>query len=313
MPISFNDRTVIVTGAGNGLGRAHALELGRLGANVVVNDLGGSTDGHGNSTAAADFVVDEIRAAGGTAVASYDSAATDEGCRHMAEIALASFGRIDAAVMNAGILRNAMFEDMTDDKFFPVLETHLLGSFYLARAVWPTMVAQGYGRLVFTASSSGLWGRPNGINYNASKAGIVGLCNALALEGEEKGILSNALMPVAFSRLGGAPDAIDTSAEAEARREEALASRMAPEWVAPMAAFLASDACTRTHRYYSAVRGRYARVFVGAAAGWFAGEQPPTVDDIAAHLDAIEDLTEYDLPNSTFHEIELIAARAARS
>src|SRR5688572_15002591 len=126
------------------MGRAHAVVLGQLGANVVVNDLGGSTDGSGSSSRTADFVVDQIVAAGGRAVANYDSVATDEGCRGIAATATEAYGRIDAVVHNAGILRNSTFDQMTDDRFFPVLETHLLGSFFLSRAVWPTMVAQGY-------------------------------------------------------------------------------------------------------------------------------------------------------------------------
>ena len=312
MSVDFKGRTVIVTGAGNGLGRAHAHEVARLGADVVVNDLGGSTDGVGGSSRAADFVVDEIRSAGGSAVANHDSVATDEGCRGIAATALDTFGRIDAVVHNAGILRNGSFDEMTDDKFFPVLQTHLLGSFFLSRAVWPTMVTQGYGRLVFTSSSTGVFGRINGANYASAKAGIVGLCNVLALEGEELGILANAVMPVATTRLGGAPDITDDSDEAKAKRAEAEATRprAQPEWVAPMVAYLASEACTTTHRYYSAAAGRYARIFVGVSTGWYAPDgHPPSAQDIAEEIKAIEDLTEYDLPSSVFHEIELINAR----
>ncbi|MBW8826713.1 MAG: SDR family NAD(P)-dependent oxidoreductase [Acidobacteria bacterium] len=275
MTVDFKGRAVIVTGAGNGLGRAHAHELARLGADVVVNDLGGSPDGVGGSSRAADFVVDEIRSAGGSAVPNYDSVATDEGCRGIAATALEAFGRIDAVVHNAGILRNASFGEMTDDKLFPVLETHLFGSIYLSRAVWPTMVQQGYGRLVFTSSSTGVFGRINGANYASAKAGIVGLCNVLALEGEELGILANAVMPVATTRLGGAPDITDDSDEAKAKRAEAVATRprAQPEWVAPMVAYLASEACTTTHRYYSSAAGRYARIFIGVSTGWYAPER----------------------------------------
>lgn len=181
--ISFEGRVAIVTGAGNGLGRAHAHELARRGALVVVNDLGGATDGQGSGRRVADHVVGEITAAGGRAVASYDSVADDEGCRRIAALALDVGGRIDAVVHNAGILRNSRFDGMTDDHWFPVLETHLLGGFYLSRAVWGPMTEAGYGRIVVTASSSGLWGRVEGANYGAAKAGLVGLCNVLALEG----------------------------------------------------------------------------------------------------------------------------------
>ncbi len=225
--IGFTGRTVIVTGAGNGLGRSHALELGRRGAHVVVNDLGASTDGHGESQAAADLVVDEIRRAGGSAVASYASVADDDGCRAIAEVARNAHGRIDALVHNAGILRNAPFHEMTDDRFFPVLETHLLGAFYLTRAVYPTMIEQRYGRIVFTSSGTGAFGRADGANYASAKAALLGLCNALAIEGADHGILANAILPVAFTRLAGAPDITDTSEAAVAARAEAASSRRA--------------------------------------------------------------------------------------
>ena len=310
--IRFDGRTAVVTGAGNGLGRAHALELGRRGAHVVVNDLGASTDGQGGSRASADLVVDEIRGGGGSAVASYDSVADDAGCRAIAATALEAHGRIDAVVHNAGILRNAPFHEMTDDRYFPVLETHLLGAFYLTRAVYPTMVDQRYGRLVFTSSGSGAFGRADGANYASAKAALLGLCNALAIEGAEHGVLANAILPVAFTRLAGAPDNADTSDAAAAARAEAASTRtrMLPEWVSPMVVYLASEECTRTRHYYSAAMGRFARVFVAATVGWYApGDAPPTVEDIAARLDVIENLDEFDIPDSVFDEIARIASR----
>jgi NAD(P)-dependent dehydrogenase (short-subunit alcohol dehydrogenase family) len=314
MTIGFAGRSVIVTGAGNGLGRAYARELGRRGANVVVNDLGATTDGVGASSMAADFVVDEIRRAGGTAVASYDSISEVEGCARLAATARETFGSVDAVVHNAGILRNAELTEMTDDQFRGVLDTHLAGAFFLTRAVLPTMIERSFGRFVFTSSASGMWGRPDGANYASAKAGVIGLCNAVALEGEQHGILANAILPVALTRLAGAPDATDQSDEARARRA-ALASgspRMSEDWVVPMVVYLASEACTQTHRYYSAVSGRYANVFVGVTAGWWSeGDRPPSADDIAANIATIEDRTTYDLPRSTFDEIEIVRRRHA--
>jgi NAD(P)-dependent dehydrogenase (short-subunit alcohol dehydrogenase family) len=310
LEIRFDNRVVIVTGAGNGLGRAYALEFGRRGALVVVNDYGGSTDGSGRGHRAADFVVEEIVATGGRAVATYDSVREDAGCRNMAAIALDAGGRIDAVVHNAGILRNATFDDMDDDHWFPVVETHLVGGFYLARAVWPAMSDAGYGRFVITSSASGVWGRVEGANYGAAKAGLVGLCNVLALEGEAKGILANAIMPVGSTRLGGAPEASDTTAEAEAARAQARATRHSPEWVAPMVVYLASDRCDRTHRYYSAVRGRYAEIFVGVNDGWVApAGEPPPVEELVAHLDIIEDRSTYSVPHDTFDEVGIASGR----
>jgi NAD(P)-dependent dehydrogenase (short-subunit alcohol dehydrogenase family) len=312
MAVGFEHRAIIVTGAGNGLGRAYAHEFARRGASVVVNDFGGATDGTGRSRQAADFVVDEIHDTGGTAVASYDSVAEDTGCRHIAELCLERFGRIDAVVHNAGILRNTRFEGMTDEKWFAVLDTHLLGAFFLSRAVWPTMVAAGYGRMVFTSSASGMWGRVEGANYGSAKAGLVGLCNVMALEGAEHGIVANAILPVGSTRLGGAPDASDTGAAAEEHRARAMATRMAPEWIVPMVVYLASEECERTHRYYSAVRGRYAEVFVGVTDGWVApGPEPPRPEEIVANLAVIEDRSRYVVPRDTFHEVEIASQRVA--
>jgi NAD(P)-dependent dehydrogenase (short-subunit alcohol dehydrogenase family) len=309
MTIRFDDRTVIVTGAGAGLGRAYALDLARRGADVVVNDLGTSVYGDGSSGSAADDVVREIVDAGGRAIASHDSVATDEGCRNMAAIALEHFGRIDSVVHNAGIVRNVLFDDMSDDQWFPVLETHLLGGFYLCRAVWPTMREQGHGRLVLTSSSSGAFGRTHGANYASAKAGLLGLCNALALEGEAHGILCNAILPNARTRMSDSPDR-EHAGLPVGQRPVDLIPRFEVEWVVPMVSYLASEACDRTHEYFSTAAGRYARVFVGAASGWRPdGETPPGAEDIAAHIGEITALDDFDVPATGGHEIKAVIAR----
>ncbi|HLG68218.1 MAG TPA: SDR family NAD(P)-dependent oxidoreductase [Acidimicrobiales bacterium] len=312
MTIRFDGRTVIVTGAGSGLGRSYALELARRGAHVVVNDLGSAVDGRGASRRPADHVVKEIRASGGIAVPSYDSVADEAGCKRVVATAVGSFGSADALVHSAGVLRNAMFEAMTDEDLWPVLQTQLLGAIHLARAVYPGMVERGYGRLVFTSSGSGMFGRTNGANYAVAMAGIVGFVNALALEAEPYGVLVNAVMPAAYTRLSGAPEPWDTSEAAEVLRSEAraLRPRSLPEWVAPMVAYLASEACDRTRRYYSAIEGRYARVFVGATRGWLAeGPTPPSAEDVQEHLDEIEDLGGFVVPDSVYHEVEVVRRR----
>lgn len=315
--IDFKGRTVVVTGAGNGLGRTHALKAGELGANVVVNDVGGSNAGHGASSKPADFVVDEIRAAGGSAIANYDSVATDSGCRNLIATAVDGFGRIDALVHNAGILRNASISEMTDDLFFPVLETHLLAGFYLSRAAFPTMLGQEYGRFVYTSSAVGMWGRPGGAsNYAISKAGLVGLCNAVALDGEGHNITANAVMPLARTRIvSGGPDDHERNPDADAARtaRDGDDPRGMPDWVTPIVLYLASEQCAVNRRYYSAGRGRYARVFIGVTSGWWAPDgAAPTLDDIADNLDTIEDRSEYDIPDHVFHEVELINERYGR-
>ena len=310
--LGLDGRIVIVTGAGNGLGRAHAHLLGSCGATVVVNDLGGSTDGIGTSTRAADHVVEEIRAAGGRATPSYDSVGEPAGCATLIADTIDAHGRIDAIVHNAGILRNAPIADMSDERIEPVLDVHLRGAIWLTREAWPHMVQQRYGRLVYTASGTGAWGRPDGANYASAKGGVIGLCNVAAIEGEEHGILANGVLPVAATRLAGMPDATDASAEAEARRREAADHnpRMEPDWISPLVAWLASPTCDRTHRFYSAAFGRFAEVFVGVTGGWVApGDAPPTPEALVAALSTIEDRSTFEVPSSVFDEIARIRPR----
>jgi hypothetical protein len=171
-------------------------------------------------------------------------------------------------------------------------------------------VDAGYGRFVITSSASGMWGRVEGANYAAAKTGLVGLCNVLAVEGEAKGILANAIMPVPKTRLAGAPEESDTTAQAQAARAQARQTRGSPEWVTPMAVYLASDQCDRTHRYYSAIGGRYAEIFVAVNDGWVApAGQPPTVEELVAHLDVVEDRSAHSVPHNTFDEIAIAKRR----
>ena len=191
----------IVTGAGRGLGRLYALDLARRGASVVVNDLGGTMGGDGADAPVADEVVDEIRRAGGIAVASYDSVDTPEGGEAIVRTALDEFGRLDAVVSNAGIFQTVPFDELTPDDWRRMLHVHLDGAFHLSQPAYRVMKAQGYGRFVFIASSAGLFGQPNSAHYAAAKAGTLGLANVIAIEGAEHGILANCVLPFGYSRM----------------------------------------------------------------------------------------------------------------
>jgi NAD(P)-dependent dehydrogenase (short-subunit alcohol dehydrogenase family) len=196
----FEDRVVVITGAGGGLGKAHALEFASRGAKVVVNDLGGSGDGTGASDMA-DLVVEEIKAAGGTAIANKASVSTREGAQSIIDDAVAAFGTVDILVNNAGILRDKTFKKMPLDDWDIVMDVHLNGTAYVTHAAWPIMYEKNYGRIVFTSSSSGIFGNFGQANYGAAKMGMLGFMNVLALEGRSKNVRVNTLAPAAATRL----------------------------------------------------------------------------------------------------------------
>ncbi len=201
MTYSFDGRVAIVTGAGGGLGRCHALELAKRGCKVVVNDLGGAMDGTGGSSAAAEGVVAEINAAGGEAIANGGSVSDRTGARSMVDDAMAAWGRVDIVINNAGILRDKSFAKMDLDDFQMVLDVHLMGSVNVTRAVWPIMREQNYGRVVVTTSPTGLYGNFGQANYGAAKLGLVGLMNTLKIEGVRNNIHTNTIAPVAATRM----------------------------------------------------------------------------------------------------------------
>jgi len=298
MSIPFDGQVVIVTGAGQGLGREYAMELGRRGAMVVVNDVAGLDSVHG---AAADTVVGEIEAAGGKAVASHDSVATPEGGKAIVDHALESFGTVDAVIHNAGVWRHKLYHEMTPDQLDPVLDVHLRGAFFVTQPAWSIMKAKGYGRIVLTSSSTGAFGREAGTNYAAAKAGMLGLGRALALEGAHLGIKANCILPVApFRKRGTVPAAL-----IERLNNAGLAAEDAgPKLVAPMVVYLASAACAVSGEAFSAGGGRYGRVFIGVADGWVSPRDTgATAEDIEAHLSEIEDLSSYALPSSSWDEL----------
>jgi NAD(P)-dependent dehydrogenase (short-subunit alcohol dehydrogenase family) len=291
--ITFENRVVIVTGAGGGLGRCYALDIARRGGAVVVNDLGGSVEGTGGSSEMANQVVAEIRALGGRAIANADSVACEEGAQRIAEAALDNFGRIDGLINNAGNMRNAPFEDSRLEDLEAQIAVHLVGSYNITKAVWRQMKAQGYGRVVFTTSSAGMFGNPTQSGYGAAKAGVTGLMNVVANEGQAFGILCNGLMPNAMSRMARrAAEGMDLSKQQEKAPFMAeLGNAMDLDFNTGIAVYLASESCQTTHGIYSSCAGRIARVFVGATEGWQGSrQQPATAEDIAANFAQIQDL-----------------------
>jgi NAD(P)-dependent dehydrogenase (short-subunit alcohol dehydrogenase family) len=303
--ISFEGRAVIVTGAGGGLGRSYALELARRGAQVLVNDLGGAVDGSGASSKPTDRVVDEIHAIGGVAAASYDSVASPAGGRRIVEACLDAFGRVDAVVNNAGNLRWAPFDELEDEAVEALVGTHLLGAFHVSRPAFRAMKPAGYGRFVFVASGAGLFGSARQAHYAAAKAGILGLMNAVAIEGEPHGIAANCVLPVAYTRMSEGAEAGGIRPQDAARLSgiERLGAALAPDFVTPLVTFLASDACALTQQAFSAAWGRYARVFVGVTRGWYGpADAPASAEDVREHLPEIGDRSRYVVPGSVYDE-----------
>lgn len=235
MSLRFDDRVVIVTGAGNGLGRSHALEFARRGAKVVVNDLGGGIAGEGASKSVAQTVVDEIKTAGGEAVANTDS--VEHGDK-IVQTAMDTYGRIDVVVNNAGILRDASFAKMTDEAWDIIYRVHLYGSYKVSRAAWPHMRAANFGRIVMTTSVAGVYGNFGQANYAAAKLGIFGLAQTLAIEGAAKNILCNTVAPTAGSRL-----------TATVLPEEVL-KLLKPEYVTPAVVLLSHESSTENGKLF---------------------------------------------------------------
>jgi len=300
--IRFDGRVAVITGAGGGLGKTYALELARRGASIVVNDLGGKTDGTGGGHSMADMTVKEIIEAGGKAVANYDSVATPEGGKAITQTALDNFGKVDIVINNAGILRDKSFLKLEPKDLDAVLDVHLKGAFFVTQPAFAVMKEQGYGRIVMASSGAGIFGNFGQTNYGAAKMGLVGLTRVLAVEGAKNNIKVNAIAPVAKTRmteelLGPMGDAIT------------------PEFVTPLVTYLVSERCELTHEIFDVGGGRYARIFVGMAKGWTAPKGGvPSAEDILDHIDVIRDQKGYIVPDSIIDETkalgEAIKARA---
>jgi NAD(P)-dependent dehydrogenase (short-subunit alcohol dehydrogenase family) len=289
--LGYDGKVAIITGAGGGLGREHALLLSSRGARIVVNDLGGSVSGEGGDAGPAERVAQEIRDAGGEAVANGSSVSTPEGGEEIVKSAIDAFGRVDIVINNAGILRDKTFHNMTPDLLNPVLDVHLKGAFNVTRPAWIHMREQNYGRVVNTSSNSGILGNFGQSNYGAAKMGLVGLTRVLAAEGAKYNIKANAIAPVAKTRM----------------TEEllgAVGDKLDPKLVSPIVAWLAHEDCPVTGEIYSAAGGRIARMFVGLTQGYYSPSL--TVEDVRDHFDDIRSEDGYIVPSGPGDELALL-------
>ena len=280
MTIRFDDRVAVVTGAGSGLGRSHAILLASRGAKVVVNDPGGAVDGSGGQHAVADKVVAEIKAAGGQAVANYDSVADMKSAQNIVDTAVNTWGRCDILVNNAGILRDKAFNNMTMEDFEFTVQVHFMGTVYCTKAAWPIMRKQQYGRVVVTTSGSGTVGNFGQSNYGAAKMAVNGLINVLRLEGAKYNVLCNAISPSARTRM--TEDLIPPH----------IAVFMKPELVSPAVAWLCSEECNANGEIIGATAGNYARVQYFQSEGvQFDPDEPVTIEMVAERMGTIRDLS----------------------
>ena len=290
--LGYDGKVAIITGAGGGLGREHALLLASRGAQIVVNDLGGRVDGSADGTEGpAHTVAKEIEDAGGVAIANTDSVATTEGGEAIVASAIEAFGRVDIVINNAGILRDKAFHNMTPELLDPVIDVHLKGAFNVTRPAWVHMREQGYGRVVNTASNAGILGNFGQTNYGAAKMGLVGFTRVLAQEGARNNIKANAIAPIARTRM----------------TEELLgplAEKLDPKDVAPIVAWLCHEDCEVTGEVYSASGGRVARFFIGLTQGIY--DDDLTLEKVRDRFDEIRDEAGYTVPQGTGDEIRLV-------
>jgi NAD(P)-dependent dehydrogenase (short-subunit alcohol dehydrogenase family) len=288
--LGFDGKVAIITGAGGGLGRSHALELAKRGALIVVNDLGGSSDGVGHSETAAQKVVDEIKAAGGEAVANYDSVATPEGGANIVKTAVDAFGSVHIIINNAGILRDTSFKNMTPEQLNPVLDVHLKGAFHVTQPAWQIMRDQNYGRIINTSSGAGIFGNFGQTNYGAAKMGLVGFTRVLSVEGGKNNIKANAIAPVALTRM--TEDILGP-----------LADKLGPEYITPVVTYLAHEECEVSGEIFTVGGGHVARVFIGVAPGYTDADL--SAESVRDNLATIRDESGYEVPANLNEEMML--------
>ena len=285
--LGFDGKVAIITGAGGGLGRQHALLLASRGALVVVNDLGGAVDGSGSDKGAAEHVVDEIRALGGEAVADANSVSTPEGGKAIVKTAVDAFGTVDIVINNAGILRDKAFHNMEPDLLNPVLDVHLKGAFYVTQPAWQIMREKGYGRIISTSSAAGIFGNFGQTNYGAAKMGLVGFTRVLAVEGAKYNIKANAIAPLALTRM------TETIMGA-------LGDKLDPGLVSPIVTYLAHEDCPVSGQTFSVGGGRVAQVFIGETKGYFKADLKP--EDLRDNWDTVTDQSGYGTPSNLAEE-----------
>ena len=288
--LTYDGKVAVITGAGGGLGRQHALLLAERGALVVVNDLGGNVEGTGADASAAQKVVDEIRAAGGEAVANHDSVSTPDGGEAIIQTANDAYGRVDIVINNAGILRDKTFHNMTPDLVDSVIEVHLKGAFNVTRPAWIRMREQKYGRIISTSSAAGIFGNFGQANYGAAKMGLVGFTRVLAAEGAKYNIRANAIAPLALTRM-------------TENLMGALGDKLDPSLVTPIVAWLAHEDCDVSGEIYSVGGGRVARVFIGETQGFF--KPGLSLEDVRDNWSQIRNTDGYVIPSGVPEETGL--------
>jgi NAD(P)-dependent dehydrogenase (short-subunit alcohol dehydrogenase family) len=310
--LRFDERVAVITGAGGGLGKQYALLLASRGARIVVNDTGGSVTGDGSNGQAATAAAEEIRRRGGEAVADSNSVTTPEGGEAIIDTALHTWGHVDIVINNAGIVRDAPFEDMTAERLEPLVDVHLKGAFYVTRPAWKVMREQRYGRVVNTCSAAGILGAERMSNYGAAKTGLIGFTRVLAAEGADHDIKVNAIAPIAYTRM------LAHSVDGAGRQDNASAQavlddlvgqylqKLDPALVAPVVAFLTHQECPVSGEIYTIGAGHVARFFVGRTTGFYSPEL--SIEDVRDHLDQIRDEAGYTVPGGPADEMSALFA-----
>ena len=313
--LRFDEQVAVITGAGGGLGKQYALLLAARGARVVVNDTGGSVTGDGSNVQAATVVAEEIREQGGQAcevIADSHSVTSSEGGAAIIDTALDAWGRVDIVINNAGIVRDAPFEDMSPELFEPLLDVHLRGAFHVTRPAWKVMREQRYGRIVNTSSAAGILGAEGMSNYGSAKTGLIGFTRVLAAEGADHNIKVNAISPIAYTRMLAhsvaateKPDDLSAQAVLDDLVGQYL-QKLEPALVAPVVAFLAHRDCPVSGEIYTVGAGHVARFFIGRTQGFYSPAL--SIEDVRDHLDEISDEAGYTVPGGPADEMSELFA-----